>query len=300
MRAALLPVAVTLALVACEGPLPVHAPRTPARNATALRNVHAPASGLLSGSGPRDEAAFDELAARGVRTIISVDGARPEVERARARGMRYVHLPLGYDRIPPERKAQLARAVRDLPGPVYLHCHHGLHRGPAAAAAALVILGRLTPGQGTDFMQRAGTSEHYAGLYESVRAARALPPGTIDAADSDFPETAQVAGMVSSMVALDQAFERLERIREAGWRTPADHPDLVPAGEAGMVADLLRTLRDDPETRDRPAEFHDLLEHAARAAGALENAIVAGADPGPAFRLLDASCRDCHRAFRDR
>ena len=28
----------------------------------------------------------------------------------------------------------LARAARTLPGPIFVHCHHGMHRGPAAAA----------------------------------------------------------------------------------------------------------------------------------------------------------------------
>lgn len=298
-RLALSMVAGTLMLGACEGPLPLRAPGAPAAQATALRNIHVPAPGLITGSGPQGDAAFDELAALGVRTIISVDGARPEVERARARGMRYVHLPLGYDRIPPEREARLARALRDLPGPIYLHCHHGLHRGPAAAAAALVALGRLTPDEGVAFMKRAGTSDHYAGLYECVRASGPLTARTIDAASPDFPETAEVSGMVSSMVAIDHAFDRLDRIRSAGWRTPANHPDLVPAAEAGMLADLLRSVRDDPESREHPAEFHAILDAAARWARAMEDAIVAGSDPGPAFQALDASCRDCHGRFRD-
>ena len=36
---------------------------------------------------------------------------------AKKYGMRYVHLPHGYDGIPEERIAELAKAVRDLPQP---------------------------------------------------------------------------------------------------------------------------------------------------------------------------------------
>src|SRR4051812_12165364 len=55
---------------------------------------------LYSGSSPEGDGGFQSLQGLGVRTIITVDGARPEVERARKHGMRYVHLPIGYDGVP--------------------------------------------------------------------------------------------------------------------------------------------------------------------------------------------------------
>ena len=97
--------------------------------AAALHNVFRLEARVYSGSSPYSEAAFRELAKLGVRTIISVDGAMPAVELAR-----YVHLPIGYDAVPPSRAAELVKAAQGSDGPLYVHCHHGKHRGPAAAA----------------------------------------------------------------------------------------------------------------------------------------------------------------------
>ncbi len=38
-----------------------------------------------------------------------------------------------------------AKAVRDLPGKIYIHCHHGKHRSAAAAATACVTEDTLDP-----------------------------------------------------------------------------------------------------------------------------------------------------------
>ncbi len=35
-----------------------------------------------------------------------------------------------------DQSLTIARAVQDLPGPVFIHCHHGKHRGPTAAVMA--------------------------------------------------------------------------------------------------------------------------------------------------------------------
>src|SRR5438094_677830 len=81
-------------------------------------------------SSPDGDEGFHSLQQLGIKTIVSVDGARPEVDLARKYGLRYVHLPIGYDAVPREQALRIARAIRDLPGPVYIHCHHGRHRGP--------------------------------------------------------------------------------------------------------------------------------------------------------------------------
>src|SRR5688500_5709584 len=80
---------------------------------------------VISGGLPEGDKAFKELADLGVKTVISVDVAKPDVALAKKYGLRYVHLPHGYDGVPELRAKELAKAVRDLPGPVYIHCHHG-------------------------------------------------------------------------------------------------------------------------------------------------------------------------------
>ncbi|MFG0258896.1 MAG: hypothetical protein ACF8LK_00975, partial [Phycisphaerales bacterium JB041] len=140
-------------------------------HAPGIHNLFAVAPGVFSGSGPEGAAAFDSLRAMGVRTVISVDGARPELELAHERGMRYVHIPIGYDGMEPEQEVALARALRDMPGPVYVHCHHGKHRGPTAAAVGLLGLGRMSGAEAEAFMHAAGTSESYPGLWACAAAA---------------------------------------------------------------------------------------------------------------------------------
>ena len=91
--------------------------------------------GVISGGVPGGEG-FATLAAMGVKTIISVDGGAPDVAAAKAAGIRYIHLPMGYDGCEESRVLELTRATRDSMerGGVYIHCHHGKHRSPAAAA----------------------------------------------------------------------------------------------------------------------------------------------------------------------
>ncbi len=266
-------------------------------------HVRTVADDLLSGPVPHGDAEFDALAAMGVKTIISVDGAKPDLERARARGMRYVHLPTTYSGIPKQRQAEIARAVRDLPGPVFIHCHHGKHRGPAAAASAAVLLDLLTPEEAVAFMKEAGTAPSYPGLYKCVRLASPASPAALDAASAEFPEVAPVPGFVEAMVQMEVAMSHLEEIRAAGWRTPDHHPDLVPAAEAGRLADLLRDVRHDQYVKRKDSEefLYFLAANAARAQE-LEDAIVAGrpaADLDATLKMVASSCKDCHVRFRN-
>ncbi|MBC7834461.1 MAG: hypothetical protein H7Y88_05085 [Phycisphaerales bacterium] len=270
----------------------------------ALHNVHRINDRLISGAIPESPGAFDELRAMGVKTIISVDGATPNVAAAEARGMRYVHIPTTYATVTAEQQLEIARAIRDLPGPVFLHCHHGKHRGPAAAASAAVALGMMTSEQGVEFMKTAGTAPSYAGLYSCVGAAVVASPGAISAAPDDFPAIRRVSGIVGAMVEVDLAFENLRSISAAGWKVPADHPDLVPAAEAGRLTDNLRLSHEDPTVASRASadDLSIMLTDAAIKAGSLEEAIVAGRpakELDAAFKLVQSSCKDCHVKHRD-
>src|SRR5204862_244762 len=134
------------------------------------------------------EAGFAELEALGVKTVISVDGMTPDVEGAKKHGLKYVHLPHGYDGIPTERGQELAKAVRDLPGPIYIHCHHGKHRSPAAAAVACVEAGLIPAEAGEGILKAAGTNPNYQGLYEAVRNARPISAVDLDRLKVAFRE----------------------------------------------------------------------------------------------------------------
>jgi len=269
----------------------------------ALPNARRLDDTIVSGGVPAGDAAFDALEAMGVRTIISVDGAPPDVARAEARGMRYVHIPITYAQVSPAQTLELARAVRDLPGPVYIHCHHGKHRSPAVSAAAAIALGRLTAAQGVAFLREAGTAPTYEGLYACVAGGRPVEASAIDGAPADFPSLRQPTGLVAAMVDADEAFDHIDAIRAAGWDVPDDHPDLVPAAEAGRLADDLRLGADDPRAAARSPELPTRLRAAAEEATALEEAIVAGApaaDLAKRFATVKRSCTECHTKWRNR
>ncbi len=273
------------------------------RDYPGVHNVVAYHDGFYSGSVPEGDAGFDTLERMGIKTIISVDGAVPEVEEARARGIRYVHLPIGYNGFDEERKLELVRAVHDLPGPVYIHCHHGKHRSAGAAGAIAVSLGWMTPEAAVGRMKVSGTAPNYKGLYRCAEESISLTVVEIDAAPADFPEVAPPAGLVKSMVAIDEATEHLKAIEKAGWTVPKEHPDLVPVAEAARLADLLRLLQDNARVKAKPAEFGQMLTESAAAAQSLEDAL-ASAAPDPAtlsaaFKVVTKSCTDCHAKYRD-
>ncbi len=304
-------------LVACAAPAPERAGPAPTavRPAPAaelgraegapepLPNLHRLTDDVLSGGVPGGDAGFAALAALGVRTVISVDGATPDVAGAAARGLRYVHIPITYAEVSEAQTLELARALRDLPGPVYLHCHHGKHRSPAAAAAAAVALGLVSAERGVDFLREAGTAPSYEGLYACVAAATPVSQAALDLAPADFPAAREAEGIVAAMIEVDLAFEHLVTVRGAGWTVPPEHPDLVPAAEAGRLADNLRLSGEDPDVAALGEGFARRLAASVDEASALEAAIVRGApraELDALYARVRVSCKDCHAAHRDR
>ncbi len=275
------------------------------RDYAGLHNVVAYHDGFYSGGVPEGEPGFDTLAGMGVRTIISVDGAAPDLDRAKARGMRTIHLPIGYDGFAEERKLELVRATRDAmdDGPVYIHCHHGKHRSAGAAGAVVASLGWLTPAAATDRMKVSGTAPGYTGLYACVAGAVVLGAATIDAVPADFPEVSVPAGFVKGMLEIDEINEHLEAIEMARWSVPEGHPDLVPVAEAARMADVFRLLAAGDMAKTKPADFAATMRDSSERAQVLEDMLAAGeADTrklsGP-FQRIAASCKDCHVKYRD-
>lgn len=306
-------VLVALALVAggCEKEEKVGAPPSPplaAATRPSVAEVHGVSNviqvspRIISGSAPEGAVGFGELKQAGVKTVISVDGTTPDVELARQFGMRYVHLPIGYHGLDHKRQLELARAVRDLPGPVYVHCFHGRHRGPAAAASAAVVLGDLTAEEAVAFMRNAGTSENYAGLYACVRKLVAEAQQEIDAIPAEFPEIAPMPDFVKGMAAMQTALDHLQEIRDAGWVAPPDHPDLVAESEARQLESLLASLLEDPYKDDMPADFPELMRKSRDAASAFNAALREAEDAGelaPKLKRVTNSCKECHVLYRD-
>jgi hypothetical protein len=152
-------------------------------------------------------------------------------------------------------------------------------------------------------MKVSGTAPNYTGLFACVRDASPLPDTAIDAVPDDFPSISKPSDIVQAMVDIDLAFEHLKDIEAAGWKTPPQSPDLVPASEAGRLADLYRHLLEPHNASRHPADMTPLLQDAHRHASILESLLAANQpDPGTLsaqLKLIAASCKDCHAKYRD-
>jgi len=276
------------------------APSTP-QELPGIHNFFRASTNVFSGSQPEGEAGFEALKNLGVKTVISVDGAKPDVALAEKYGLHYVHLPFGYDGIPTNRVAELAKAAAVLPGPVYVHCHHGKHRGPAAVSIICMADEGWSAPEAEAFMHAAGTGAEYPGLYEAARRFKPLTAGQLAAVPTNFPSVARTSSLVESMVTVDAIHDRLKLMQAAGWKPTAAHPDLVPAHEALMLLEQFRELARTGDTAHRSDDFRGKLESAARAAEALR-AQLAGTGPvlaDTAFARVDQSCAECHRRYRN-
>jgi protein tyrosine phosphatase (PTP) superfamily phosphohydrolase (DUF442 family) len=272
-----------------------------------LHNVIYVFEKLYSGGVPENDTGFESLKRLGIKTIISVDGARPDIERAKRFDMRYVHLPIGYDGVGQEQALQLARAVRDLPGPIYLHCHHGKHRSAGAAAAVQMCLDdKCTAAQAVNIMKRAGTDPRYVGLFDAPNRLKRPTRQALDAVKADFSEHAEIPALAKLMVNIDEQWDHIALIRKADWKTPKQHPDLDPPHEALMLWEHFRETGRLRDTPTRPTEFKALLTVAENAAQELEEALrqfaIDAAEPVAierAFQRSRSACTQCHAKFRD-
>jgi protein tyrosine phosphatase (PTP) superfamily phosphohydrolase (DUF442 family) len=268
----------------------------------ALHNVFRIDAQLFSGNSPEDEAAFEELVRLGVKTIISVDGGKPNVELARRYGMRYVHLPIGYDGVPQARGEELVRAAQAADGPVYVHCHHGKHRGPTAVATICRGLKSWEASDAERFLKQAGTSPDYAGLFRDVRAFQPPSAETLARLPKQFPERVETPPMVDAMVAIDENFDALTRSRAAAWRTVPGHPDLTPLQAATLVWEGFRELARDPAHESHGADFKAELSNAEKIAAELRDRLRNPAKPAPvdaAYLRAKQNCSDCHKRHRN-
>ena len=262
---------------------------------------------VISGGLPDGDAAFRELKDLGVKTIISVDGMTPDVETARKYGLKYVHLPHGYDGIPKTRVMELAKAVREFKGPIYIHCHHGQHRSPAAASTACVTAGLITNATALSILKLAGTSPNYKGLSESVRQATPCDPDTLGQLRVTFKEVQEIPPLVEAMVELNRALENLKLLSASRWIAPSKHPDLDPAHQALLIREIYTELRRTPNSMQAD-DFRQWLKDAETTADNLESAIRKwerrGNNQPPEklsklLRLIESNCKTCHTKYRD-
>ena len=291
-----------------EARLKASPPGVKALEAPGIHNLFALGTNVFSGSTPEGEEGFAALAKLGVKTIVSVDGAKPDVELARKHGLRYVHLPHGYDGISTNLQLQLVKAGQSLPGPIYVHCHHGKHRGPAAAAVICMADQGWSKAQAEAFLVAAGTATNYVGLYGVVREFQPPTDARLNALPADFPEKAQVSGLIDAMLGIDERWEQLKEVRAAGYLAPKEHPDIQPANETVILWEHFRESQRLPEVSQKGADLVERLKTAETEAKEAERLLRLFGSGGNAelkaqldraFDAMAKSCSTCHRAHRD-
>jgi protein tyrosine phosphatase (PTP) superfamily phosphohydrolase (DUF442 family) len=267
-------------------------------NFPGLPRVYSVSNRILTGYEPIGAKGFESLKSLGIKTIISVDGATPNLELAKFMGMRYVHIPFGYDEVPADAQKSIYQVLRELDGPFYFHCHHGQHRGPAAAAIALQIQSGCSGETALKVLENCGTGKDYKGLWKSV-AEYQRPKG-----DEKFPalvEVAKVESMTQAMAKMDRTWDTLIRLQKSAWKPTSDHPDLSPEHEALMLGESLRTATRLNVVKDRQEDFWLRMKEAESNTFHLRDAIIAGdnAEAGKRFEAITKNCATCHTLYRN-
>ncbi len=263
-----------------------------------LENLFQISPSIYSGSEPKTDTAFEELNRLGIRTVVSVDGIRPNLKEAHKQNLRYVHIPIGYDGIEEHAQLSLIQLIQSAEGPYYIHCHHGRHRGPAAAAIAAIAKKELTNEEGWQVLEQARTGQEYTGLWQAVESFD-LPKNQI----TEWPKLlafSKVDSFSASMAMMDRAISHLEELRDNDWKTIKEHPDLTPDLAAlhlreGFV-EAQRTM-----SSSVPQDFKQSLEEGIKNSKALESALKKElkADIETHFIKIKRSCRTCHKEHRN-
>ncbi len=260
------------------------------------------------GGKPADQNGFQSLASLGVRTVVSVDASPPRLDIACKFGLQYVHIPLAYSGIDGMQVEALARVLLERPAPIYIHCHHGQHRAPAAAACALVAIGHLDAEQAVEFMQRAGTGSQYQGLYESVKQVRPVDP------TARLPELFESVAMESLSSRMAQVEEYWEQFEQTLQESAASKKQL--AHQSLLLAEGLREIHrqfERPEEDGKPdrrdarlrRDFWQAYETSrqiqVRVAESLDSEQVLSKDRQlmQLSKQLQTQCQSCHQSFRN-
>jgi protein tyrosine phosphatase (PTP) superfamily phosphohydrolase (DUF442 family) len=255
--------------------------------------------GIYTGAAPDGAASFAALVELGVTTVVCVDSAQPEVELAASYGLKYIHIPIDYDKIDEHAQLSVKRMMLEGPDEVYyFHCHHGMHRGPAVAAIALRQRSGCSAENALAVLELAGTSKEYPGLWRDVREWK-------NSDVSELPELHEVAPIESfagGMAKLDRNWDRIKLLRKNNWQVPVTHPDLVVLNEARQTRDLLRGCADDvPSELIDNADFIKRIEQAAIYGNELFNALDNKKSEAVevSYKELKSSCVYCHRKYRN-
>ncbi|MDA0803277.1 MAG: hypothetical protein O2819_05920 [Planctomycetota bacterium] len=268
--------------------------------------------------GAPDDACRAWLVEHRVDTLICVDGSEPDIEAANRAGLKVLHLPFSYDGVPEAVTLAISRAAlesRARNRSLAIHCHHGAHRSPAAAATAMRALG-TSVAEAEAALILAGTSPGYPGLWRDALEQEALQVETEDALaavplawNTTVPpaEFVRLMGEMESRInAMHASITRGEPPAAADAGAFADALRLCAAqgrGHAEGVELALLELAGEAQALEAfltSASMADDVEHGGAGidvAGIHDAEVRAAA---AALGVIQESCRTCHQVHRDR
>ena len=251
---------------------------------------------VYSGGQPEGEDAFQELHSMGVQTIISVDGVTPDIANAELHHMRYVHLPHGYDGISDSRVMELAKAVRDLPKPIYIHCHLGRHRSPTAASAACVTAGLISETDARAVLEIAGTGKNYVGLFATVDRAKYDPARDWAKIQADFQPIASIPPIARSMVSIEHYWSRIQTAMNSGSIKDALLEDALRPEDSDHNRLMLRELYVELNRDERAIKDIAFSKYLTDGIAIIDSMNLQDKE---AMTLLEHNCKACHQLYRD-
>lgn len=292
---------------AYEAAVLITLPKTSPENHPPLHNVFELSENIISGGEPENEEAFRILQEKGVRTILSVDGKVPDAELAAKYGLKYVHVPIQYKGITEAEVAKITKTFREQEGPFYVHCYHGKHRGPAAAAIGRLALDGIPREEAiAEMRQWCGTSSSYEGLYATVAFGDIPPEYQTRAMDWDFPAANELEGIAGAMVHISRAHDAVKAASKNSWQPNPNHPDLNALNEAVKLADLFKRAQDLKDVASEPEDFRqwmlDSMDQAANLRDtirAMEAGTASMEQANAAYKKLAATCSACHEKYRN-
>lgn len=287
-------------------------PQVPPGNYPGLHNVFRLSDRIISGSEPHDQEALAQLAAWGVKTVISVDGKAPDVEGAAENGLTYVHIPIRYSGITEDEVLQIAKSFRELEPPFYVHCFHGKHRGPAAAAIGRVAVDGIRRDMAiAEMRQWCSTSKKYEGLYSTVATA-AMPTAAETAAyDFDFTPARRFEGVRDGMIVMARVWDEIKLAEQNGWEPDPKHPDVDPLRSATILAQAFRECSTVARPDGAGDDYDEMMASGVRGAEDLVRLLTEcraeelGFDQRAqaledAYTMASESCANCHVDYRNR
>lgn len=278
-----------------------------------LHNVYRLSEDIVSGSEPADPEALARIASWGVKTILSVDGKVPDAVAAEALGMKYVHVPIQYSGIDDEELLDIAKTFRELDGPFYVHCYHGKHRGPAAAAVGRVVLDGIPRDQAiAEMRQWCGTDSKYEGLYAAIATMPMPERAETEAWGFAFDSAHEYEGLRAGMVELARKWDLVKAGKKRQWAPDPVHPDVDVLQEAVQLHQIFEACSRLGDVRTYPDDFRAWLEDGRSGSEQLQRALgecsqdaaTAGgvawrAEADTAYARVSNACASCHAAYRD-